>query len=61
MYTMGINKRHAKYIRYMLNMLDGASDHLTKMAAKDIAIIEMVSSNPTFLFIFPPPIVIESL
>jgi hypothetical protein len=53
-YTIGNNSRQAKYILFILIMVAGASDHFTKIAAKDIAIIETVNSNPTGVFIFPP-------
>jgi hypothetical protein len=35
-------------------MVAGASDHFTKIAAKEIAIIETANSNQTGVFIFPP-------
>jgi len=36
----------ANHIRYILIMEAGASDHLTKIAENEIAIIEMVSGRP---------------
>jgi predicted transposase YbfD/YdcC len=43
LHTIGSNKILANHIRYILKMEAGASDHFTKMAENDIAIIEMVS------------------
>ena len=53
-HTIGSNKAQARYMRYMLIILAGASDHFTNMAAKEMAIIEIVSNNPTGVFMFPP-------
>lgn len=38
---------------YILSKVAGASDHLAKIAAKEMAITEMISRNPTVFFIFP--------
>ena len=44
--TIGIISKLANSIRYILKIEAGASDHFTKMAENDIAIIEMVSGKP---------------
>ena len=43
MYTIGSNSIPASHIRYMLNIVAGASDHLTKIAEKETAIIEIAN------------------
>jgi len=45
-YTMGIIIRHASHIRYILKMVAGASDHFTKIAENEMAIIETSNGSP---------------
>lgn len=44
--TMGTIKILANHIRYILKIEAGASDHLTKIAENEMAMIEMVSGSP---------------
>jgi hypothetical protein len=43
--TIGSINRLANIMRYILKIEAGASDHFTKIAENDIAIIEMVSGK----------------
>lgn len=43
--TMGNNKPEAIHMRYILEIVAGASDHFTKMAENDIAIIETTNGK----------------
>lgn len=43
--TIGANNKLANNIRYILKIEAGASDHFTKMAENDIAIMEIVSER----------------
>src|SRR5699024_9424284 len=50
--TIGSSNTLAKYILYILITVGGASDHFTKIAENDIAIIEMANSNSICYFFF---------